>query len=281
MIDPTKVLEIARVNLLRQVRDRTDLFFVFVLPTIIVVALGLQFGGVSRARLGVVAPVGDAAAAAVVASLEEDGTRFDVRRIADEATLRLEVERGLLEAGVVIPDGFEARPPRNRYRQAGVPRHHRGVHPGPAGAGGRRGGEGGGRGDGRTRGRDRGCRGLVDCAGRGRAGVRDRAGRGGLGDAGRGARPVRGLLPVHDRGVLAAHPVHVPHIDDRGHAARLRRSSSASRGGWCPRRRRSGRSSPARRWAGSGWRCCRRATSCWSRPSCSASHGGTRWRRPR
>ncbi len=57
-----KVLEIGRVNLLRQVRDRGDLFFVFVLPTIIIVALGLQFGGTGRARLGVVAPTGDAAA---------------------------------------------------------------------------------------------------------------------------------------------------------------------------------------------------------------------------
>ena len=52
-----KVLEIGRVNLLRQVRDRGDLFFVFVLHTIIIVALGLQFGGTARARLGVVAPV--------------------------------------------------------------------------------------------------------------------------------------------------------------------------------------------------------------------------------
>ena len=39
------MLAIGRVNLVRQVRDRADLFFVFVLPTIIVVALGLQFGG--------------------------------------------------------------------------------------------------------------------------------------------------------------------------------------------------------------------------------------------
>ena len=53
-----KVLEIGRVNLFRQVRDRGDLFFVFVLPTIIIVALGLQFGGVSRARLGIVSPAG-------------------------------------------------------------------------------------------------------------------------------------------------------------------------------------------------------------------------------
>jgi len=108
MIDLRKVLEIARVNLLRQVRDRSDLFFVFVLPTIIIVALGLQFGGVTQARLGVLVPPGDAAAEALVAELTGDGSRFDVRRIDDEATLRSQVERGQLEAGLVIPAGFAA-----------------------------------------------------------------------------------------------------------------------------------------------------------------------------
>ena len=82
-----KALDVGRVNLLRQVRDRTDLFFVFVLPTLIIVALGLQFGGGSRARLGVVAPAGDTAAEAVVQSLAEDPAGFELRSIADESEL--------------------------------------------------------------------------------------------------------------------------------------------------------------------------------------------------
>jgi len=101
-----KVLNIARVNLLRQVRDRSDLFFVFVLPTIVIVALGLQFGNISKARLGVLVPPGDVAAEAFVASLTEDTTRFLIRRPADEAALRTMVERGELEAGIVVPEGF-------------------------------------------------------------------------------------------------------------------------------------------------------------------------------
>lgn len=108
MSSVVKVLEIGRTNLLRQVRDRTDLFFVFVLPTIIIIALGLQFGGTSRARLGVVAPAGDPAAEGLVATLAADATRFEIRPIADAATLRSQVERGRLEAGLVIPDGFAA-----------------------------------------------------------------------------------------------------------------------------------------------------------------------------
>lgn len=106
MIDVGKALEIARVNLVRQVRDRSDLFFVFVLPTIIIVALGLQFGGTARARLGVVSPAGDAAAAELVRALGTDTTKFEIRVAPDEAALRSLVERGQVEAGVVIPTGF-------------------------------------------------------------------------------------------------------------------------------------------------------------------------------
>ena len=109
MIDPGKALAIARVNVTRQVRDRADLFFVFVLPTIIIVALGLQFGGPSRARLGIVAPPGDAVAVQIQSLLAADETRLDVRVIATEADLRGQVERGRLEAGVVIPDDLAAR----------------------------------------------------------------------------------------------------------------------------------------------------------------------------
>ena len=101
-----KVLAIGRVNLVRQVRDRGDLFFVFVLPTIIVVALGLQFGGPTSARLGVVAPTGDPAAEAIVASLSGDGSPFTVTRVADVDALVDGVQHGTLEAGLAIPDGF-------------------------------------------------------------------------------------------------------------------------------------------------------------------------------
>ena len=103
-----KALEIGRVNLLRQLRDRSDLFFVIILPTLIIVALGLQFGGTTNARLGIVYDPADTDAAALVAAIEADGTQFDVRRVADEATLQSRVEHGELEAGLVIPSGFGA-----------------------------------------------------------------------------------------------------------------------------------------------------------------------------
>ena len=107
-IDLLKVATIGWTNLLRQVRDRGNLFFIFILPTIIIVALGLQFGGSGYARLGVVAPGGDAAAQALVTRLGEDSV-FVLREFPDEAALRTAVERGTVEAGIVLPDGYAAR----------------------------------------------------------------------------------------------------------------------------------------------------------------------------
>jgi len=108
MIDVAKVLLIARVNLIRQVRDRHALLLLIVLPMLIIVALGLQLGGGGRPRLGVVAPAGDPAATALVEALETDATGLEVRRITDASELRTEVEHGRLVGGAIIPDGFAA-----------------------------------------------------------------------------------------------------------------------------------------------------------------------------
>jgi ABC-2 type transport system permease protein len=101
-----KAIEIARTNLLRQVRDTSNIFFVFVLPVIIIVALGLQFSGTTAARLGVLAPAGDPFADELVESLRAGDLRFDIRRFDDEAQMRVAVERGLVEAAIVIPPGY-------------------------------------------------------------------------------------------------------------------------------------------------------------------------------
>jgi ABC-2 type transport system permease protein len=106
MIQPRKAVAIAAANLRRQVRDRTDLFFVFVLPTIIVLALGLQFGGPQQARIGVVTSGPGTEARELVALLEADELDLEIREIPSVADLRAQVERGMLEAGVVVPDGF-------------------------------------------------------------------------------------------------------------------------------------------------------------------------------
>ena len=58
-------------------------------------------------------------------SSREDTARFEIRRVADEATLRTQVERGQLEAGLVIPDGFTPSLGWPGHGRGPVPRHDR------------------------------------------------------------------------------------------------------------------------------------------------------------
>lgn len=103
-----KALAIARVNLVRTMRDRTGFFFMFVLPFIIIAALGIQFGSATQARIGVVAPADDPFADELIARLASDDVDFEVRWSMDVDAIHSGVERGSLEAGIVIPEGYTA-----------------------------------------------------------------------------------------------------------------------------------------------------------------------------
>ena len=46
-------IEIARVSILRTFRDRMGLFFIVVLPMILVIVLGMTYGGMDAARVGI------------------------------------------------------------------------------------------------------------------------------------------------------------------------------------------------------------------------------------
>jgi ABC-2 type transport system permease protein len=80
-----KVLWIAVSNLRRMFRVRTNFFFVFVFPMVLILILGATFSGSSSPRLGVVStgsgPLGTA--------------------------LLRQLERGNLAAGVIIPPGYD------------------------------------------------------------------------------------------------------------------------------------------------------------------------------
>jgi ABC-2 type transport system permease protein len=102
------ILEIARVNLLRVVRDRGNLFFVFLMPLLIILAVGAVFGSGGTSRLGVVrtdaGPLGDA----LVASLAAGELDVEVRERASLDELRDDVERGEVHLGLLIPPGYDA-----------------------------------------------------------------------------------------------------------------------------------------------------------------------------
>ncbi|NND02089.1 MAG: ABC transporter permease [Acidimicrobiia bacterium] len=96
-----KAVAIAAANLRRFARDRSNIFFVFVLPIGIVLLIGAQFGGDFSPKVGVVAS-GTDIGATIRAGLdsEEDVSIVDY---ADEAELLVAIERGGVSAGVVLP----------------------------------------------------------------------------------------------------------------------------------------------------------------------------------
>jgi ABC-2 type transport system permease protein len=102
-----KVLAIAGMNLRRTLRERTTLFFVFLFPMLLILVLGLAFGGPSRPRVGVV--VGDPGPLAAALWNRVHGAEgITVTRVGAEADLYSQVERGEVEAGLVIPAGYDA-----------------------------------------------------------------------------------------------------------------------------------------------------------------------------
>jgi ABC-2 type transport system permease protein len=103
-----KALAIARVELRRLFRDRSNTFFIFVFPLLLVLVIGVVFGGDDDVAVGLVAPSGDPLAAGIVDALHDDAA-LDVHDYGSESGLRSAVEHGRLDAGVVVPADFAAR----------------------------------------------------------------------------------------------------------------------------------------------------------------------------
>jgi len=102
-----KALAIAATGVRRLFRDRTAFFFVFVFPLLIIVLLGLIFGSAAAATVGVVAAGSGPLGEDLVAALDRvEG--LVVREYASEDACLKAVERGQVEAGVVIPPGYDA-----------------------------------------------------------------------------------------------------------------------------------------------------------------------------
>jgi ABC-2 type transport system permease protein len=95
----------AGVELRRFLRDRSNIFFVFILPLLLVLVIGRQFGGDGPdGRVGLAGPDG-ALRAALIDRLEADGVAVDVAG-ADE--VRERVARGRADVGVLLPDAARA-----------------------------------------------------------------------------------------------------------------------------------------------------------------------------
>jgi ABC-2 type transport system permease protein len=101
-------LKIAWVNLRRTFRDRTNLFFLVLFPFLLIMVLGLAFGGQTAPRLAVVAtgsgPLTEQLVEELEASSGLDAAAFDDREAAVTA-----VEQGRAEGAVVVPEDYDAR----------------------------------------------------------------------------------------------------------------------------------------------------------------------------
>lgn len=97
------ILSIARNALRRLFRDRSNIFFVFVLPIALVLLIGAQFGGGFTPTVGVTAPANDELGDLLIDELAD---LYQIREYEDKDDLVLAVERGWVEAGIEVPNGF-------------------------------------------------------------------------------------------------------------------------------------------------------------------------------
>jgi len=101
-----KIISISAANLQRMFRERSNIFFVFILPIGIILLVGAQFGGGVAPGVGVFQPDDDRLAAAIVDELEAEEGISIVSYGSNEELVRA-VERGAVQAGTVIPTGMD------------------------------------------------------------------------------------------------------------------------------------------------------------------------------
>lgn len=100
-----KAVAIAEVSLRRFFRDRSNIFSVFLFPVILVLLLGSMQGGASNPRLGFNAETPDDLSAGLLDGLEAVDGFVVIEYDTEAATIRA-VERGEIEAGLIVPAGF-------------------------------------------------------------------------------------------------------------------------------------------------------------------------------
>jgi len=113
-----KVVQIGLVGLRRMLRDRSNIFFVFIFPLVIILLVGAQFGSGSGPSV-VVSHDGGPLVEAIVERMA-DSVVF--REVESESEVVDAVERGAASAGIVFPDGFDDAISEGRASEIGFVR---------------------------------------------------------------------------------------------------------------------------------------------------------------
>jgi ABC-2 type transport system permease protein len=105
----SRILAIAGANFRRTLRDRLGLFFIIVLPMILIIVLGITYGGQGVLRIGV-ADLDDSTLSGelVDAITPSDGSRLELWTYDSAAELEDAVARGTIAFGLTVESGFEA-----------------------------------------------------------------------------------------------------------------------------------------------------------------------------
>jgi linearmycin/streptolysin S transport system permease protein len=103
-----KAFAIAANDMRRLLRWRGNIFFLFVLPMLIILLLGAVFGRSERARIGVVERDGGKLAQQFVTALSARPST-QLLRYTSEEKLQQAVAHGRVDAGLVIPSDYDAR----------------------------------------------------------------------------------------------------------------------------------------------------------------------------
>ena len=101
-----KTLTMVALELRRVFRYRMNFFFLFLFPLLMILVLGLAFGGPQTPEVGVVSARSGPLGASLVTLLRHT-PGISIRGAASERALLDSVQRGELQAGLVIPAGYD------------------------------------------------------------------------------------------------------------------------------------------------------------------------------
>ncbi|HSJ82477.1 MAG TPA: ABC transporter permease [Acidimicrobiia bacterium] len=100
-----KVPAIAWSNVRRMLRERSNIFFVFIFPIALILLIGAQFGGDFDPAIGLFQEDGDPLATAIAEEIAAEET-LAVSEYESREELTTAVERGAVQAGVFLPPGM-------------------------------------------------------------------------------------------------------------------------------------------------------------------------------
>jgi ABC-2 type transport system permease protein len=104
----SRILAIAGANYRRTLRDRLGLFFIVVLPFILIIVLGITYGGQGTIRVGVADLDRSDLSTELVETIVPAGSdRVELRRYGSAADLEDAVGRGFVTAGLTITAGWQ------------------------------------------------------------------------------------------------------------------------------------------------------------------------------